>query len=295
MPRAVAAARVLSLADDDDRSAQAPMVRAFTVFLFAHLVVRTLQWTLRADDWVAARALMTGVLAACALVAWRQPALTRSAGAVALGLLSIKLVASFPTTSNHFFIEFLCLGLIVLCDPDVGDERALLLSAARWLTVIVLFYSGVQKVLHGTYFDGQFLGLSVGHKPSLDWLFSWILPADELERLRHLHPLAPGKGPFAIRSPLALLISNGTYLFEITAPALLLWRRTRPYAAVATLVVIACIEVGARELLFGILFVNLLLLFFARPVNRALLPVSLAVLAVLAAARIGLLPPFWFN
>ena len=291
----MSAARVLSLTDDDDRSAQAAIVRAFTLFLLAHIVVRTLQWTLRADDWLAPRTLLTALLAACAVVAWRRPARTRAAASVALLVLGIKLVKTFPTTSNHFLIEFLCLGLVVLCDADDGDERALLLSAARWLTVIVLFYSGVQKVLYGTYFDAQFLGLSIGHKPALAWLFGWILPADELARLRDLHPLAPGKGPFAIRSPLALLIANGVYLFEMAAPVLLVWRRTRPYAAVAALAVITAIEIGARELLFGILFVNLLLLFFARPVNRVLLPVSLAVLAVLAAARSGLLPPFSFN
>ncbi len=290
------AAHVLSLTDDNDRSAQAAIVRAFTVFLLAHVVVRTLQWTVRGgDDGVGERGLMTAALAACALIAWLRPARMRTAAAIALGILAIKLARSFPTTSNHFFIEFLCLSLVVFCDPAVGDERALLLSAARWLTVIVLFYSGLQKVLYGTYFDAQFLGLSVGHKPGLAWLFSLFLPADELARLRALHPLAVGNGPFAIRSTVALLIANGTWAFEMTMPVLLVWRRTRPYAAIAVLFVIAGIEVGARELLFGLLFVNLLMLFFARPVNRALLPVSLAVLALLAAARIGLLPPFAFN
>ncbi|MBX3024184.1 hypothetical protein KF840_04660 [bacterium] len=289
------AARLLSVTDDADRSGQAAMVRAFTLFLLAHLVVRTMQWTLRGGDWLAGRWLMTALLAGCAAVAWRRPERARAAAALALLLLCVKLAASFPTTSNHFFIELLCLGLIALCDPGDADERALLLSAARWLTVIVFFYSGLQKVLYATYFDAQFLGVSIGHKPALAWLFGWIVPAAELNRLRDLHPLVPGQGPFDIRSPGALALANGVYLFEMGAPVLLLWRRTRPYAAVAALAVIGAIEIGARELLFGILFVNLLLLFFARPVNRALLPASLAALAVLAAARVGLLPSFSFN
>jgi hypothetical protein len=289
------AARVLALTDDADRSGQAAIVRAFTLFLFAHVVVRTLQWTVRADDWVAARALMTAALAACALVAWRQPARARAAATAAWLVLAIKLGASFPTTSNHFFIEFLCMGLVALCAPGDPDERALLLSGARWLTVIVFFYTGLQKVLYGTYFDAQFLGVSIGHAPSFAWLFGALLPAAELARLEALHPLAPGNGPFAMRSALAVAVSNGVWLFELVAPALLVWRRTRPWAAAAAVIVVACIEAGARELLFGILFVNLLLLFFARPVNRALLPVSLAILAALAASRVGLLPAFWFN
>ena len=289
------AARVLALTDDADRSLQAAVVRAFTLFLLTHVAVRTLLWAERADDWIAGRFVMAAGLAVCAAIAWRHPERSRAAATGAVAILAIKLVASFPTTSNHFFIEFLCVSLLAFCDPDAAGERALLLSTARWLTAIVLFYTGLQKVLYGTYFDAQFLGLSIGHKPSFEWLFSWLLPAAELARLRDLHPLGAGAGPFDIRSPLALLVANGVYLFEMLAPAALVWRRTRPWAAAATLLVVAAIEAGARELLFGLLFVNLLLLFFARPVNRALLPVSLAALALLTASRIGLLPRFFFN
>jgi hypothetical protein len=289
------AARVLSLTDDGDRAHHAAIVRAFTLFLLAHVTVRTLLWAHRADDWLAGRYLLAAGLAGCALLAWRRPERARAAATGAWALLAIKLVASFPITSNHFFIEFLCVALLVLCDPRDGAQRALLLEAARWLTVIVLFYTGLQKVLYGTYFDAQFLGLSIGHKPTFAWLFAWLVPADEIARLQALHPLAPGNGPFAIRSPLALAAANGVWLFEMLAAPALVWRRTRPIAAVAALVVVACIEAGARELLFGLVFVNLLLLFFAHPVNRTLLPASLGALAALVASRLGLLPRFFFN
>lgn len=291
----VLAARVLALTDDADRSAQAAVVRAFTLFLLAHVTVRTLLWAQRADDWVAGRYLMAAGLAACAWIAWRREAHVRAAAVAACAVLAIKFAASFPTTSNHFFIEFLCVALLAFCDPRVAAERALLLSTLRWMTVIVLFYTGLQKVLYGTYFDAQFLGVALGHKASFAWLLGWIVPPEEMARLQDLHPLGAGSGPFAIRSPLAVLASNGVYVFEILTPAALVWRRTRPWAAGAALLVVAAIEAGARELLFGLLFVNLLLLFFARPVNRAVLPASLAVLLALAASRFGLLPRVVFN
>lgn len=287
--------RVLALIDDADRAQQAALVRAFQLFLFAHVAVRTLLWALRADDWLVARYLMAGALALCAWVAWRAPAHAQAAAAAALGVLTIKLGASFPGTSNHFFIEWLCVALFVLCAADDAEERRLLLTAVRWLTVIVFFYSGLQKVLYGTYFDAQFLGYAIGSKPSFGWLFGWLVPADELARLRALHPTGVGSGPYAIRAPLAVLAANGVYLFEMLAPVFLVWRRTRALAAVATIAVVAAIELGARELMFGALFVNLLLLFFARPVNRTLLPAFLALFAVLVASRAGLLPRFWFN
>ena len=289
------AARVLGLMDPRDPSAQDALARAFQCFLLLHVAVRTLLWAERGDDWQAGRWLLAAVLAGCAVAGWRDATRARAAAGLAFAALTVKLVASFPGTSNHFFIEYLCIGLLALCDIGVAGERALLLAAARWLTVIVFFYSGLQKVLHGTYFDAQFLGYSISHKESFQALFAWMMPAAELERLRALHAIGPGIGPYAIRAPLALLVSNGTWLFEMLAPAFLVWRRTRAAAALLTLGFVVAIELGARELMFGALFVNLLLLFLDRPWNRALLPFWGAFFAVLFASRIGLLPRFFFN
>jgi hypothetical protein len=289
------AARLLHLADDDDRRAHAAIARAFQLFLLLHVAVRTLLWAGHGERVVWARLLMAAALAACAAVAFADARRAGAASFVAMLLLAIKLGSSFPETSNHFFIEFLCVGLLGLCNLDDAEERALLLSAARWLTVIVLFYSGLQKLWYGTYFDGQFLGYSIGLRSSFAWTFGWLVPAEEVARLRALHPPALGQGPYAIQAPLAVLVSNGVYVFEILAPALLIIRRTRPYAAIAAVLFVAVIEIGAREFMFGALYVNLLLLFFAWPLNRLLLPAFAALFTVLIAARFGALPGFWFN
>ncbi len=289
------AARVLGLMDPVDPSAQDAIARAFQLFLLFHVAVRTLLWAERGDDWLAGRWLMAAVLAACAVVAWRDAARARAAASLAFAVLTIKLGASFPGTSNHFFIEYLCVGLLVLCDPRDAGERRLLLAAARWLALLVFFYSGLQKVLHGTYFDAQFLGFSISSKPSFAALFGWLVPDAEMERLRALRAIGPGAGPYAIQAPLAVLVSNATYLFELLAPLFLIARRTRLPAALVTLAFVVAIEVGARELMFGALFLNLILLFLDRPWNRTLLPLWAALFAVLIASRSGLLPRFFFN
>jgi hypothetical protein len=79
------------------------------------------------------------------------------------------------------------------------------------------------------------------------------------------------------------------------APLLLLVRRTRGPAALATIAFVFCIEAGALELMFGALFLNLLLLFLPRPINRTLLPGFAVFYAVLIGSRLGILPRFWFN
>jgi hypothetical protein len=286
--------RWLSVADEADRSGQAVKVRTFQIFLLLHVALRTWFWSLRDNDDVWLRAVLVGGLTLCALAGLVER-WARSAALLAALLLAVKLIESFPGTSNHFFIELLCVALVAFCNPAVADERALLLTAARWLTAIVLFYSGLQKVLYGTYFDAQFLGFAIATKGTFAAVFSWLIPVEELARLRDLHTVAVGNGPFAIDATLAVIISNGTYVFELLAPVFLLWRRTRPYAALAVIAFTVCIELAARELLFGSLFVNLVLLYFARPFNRLLLPGFVALYALLFASRLHLLPRLVFN
>ncbi|MGH7786114.1 MAG: hypothetical protein ACRERC_04560, partial [Candidatus Binatia bacterium] len=287
--------RLLDLADDDARGAQSAILRAFRLFLLFHVATRTWFWFLREPhDDTAFRVTLAALLTLCALLAVR-PGWQRRATVAALAVLACKLVDSFPSTSNHFFIEILCVALLAAFDLESGEERALCLVTLRWVVVLVLFWTGLQKVLYGTYFDGQFLGFSIATRASFADLFQWILPAAEIDRLRGLRPIGVGSGPFAFQSPLGWLVSNGVYVFEIVAPALLLVRRTRPWAAVAVIAFTALIEIGAREFLFGALFVNLLLLFFARPVNRALLPAFALFYVWMIGVRLGWLPTVAFN
>ena len=76
---------------------------------------------------------------------------------------------------------------------------------------------------------------------------------------------------------------------------LLLQRRTRTLAAAVTIAFMALIQSGARELFFGSLFVNLVLLFYDRDVNRKLLPLFGLLLATLVAVRLWLAPGWGFN
>ena len=285
--------RLLRLADADQRAVHADVLRAFQLLLLLHVTARAWLWALRAGDDLALRALFATALALCALLGLSRR-WARTATTSALVLLAIKLVGSFPSTSNHFFIEVLCVALVAFVGTESAPERILLLEALRWLTVIVLFYTGLQKVLYGTYFDGQFLGFAIATRPPFAALFGCIAPA-EVARLRALQPFDVGAGPFAIAAPLAVAAANAAYLFEILAPAALLVRRTRPYAVAAALAFVVVIEVAARELMFGVLFANLLLLFLAWPLNRTLLPAFALLYAVLLGSRLDLLPAVTFN
>ena len=76
-------------------------------------------------------------------------------GIFALGVLLGTL--EFPNTPNHRLIEIVVLGLACLCDARNSEERILYFSFVRAFALLVLFYAGLQKVLLGTYFSGQYL------------------------------------------------------------------------------------------------------------------------------------------
>jgi hypothetical protein len=182
--------------------------------------------------------------------------------------------------------------LAALCDPEQPVEARRFVASAQWVTVVVLFYSGVQKVVQGYYFDGSMLTYSLSTN-SFRGILQLLLPASEFERLAALGGAA-GEGPYSVDSPLLLAASNGIWLAELSLPALMLWRRTAPLAALATLVLLLGIEIGAREVFFGLIFSNGVLLFLPAAWQRWALPFTVSLLGALLASRLGLLPEVVF-
>ncbi len=205
------------------------------------------------------------------------------AGRLYVGFHFSAIVWLFPAVSNHFFLVFSCLLLLSILDLEDCQEALLGLQACRWLTVIVLFYSGLQKVLYGTYFQGQLLAWTIAHDARFQAAFNKILPAEEAARLA---ALADTAGPFVSEWWLLLAMSNFTWVFELLAPFLLLYPRTRSATVLATILFLAAIETAAREILFGCIFINMVLLFARRSWFRISLPLTFLVYAWLLYPRL---------
>lgn len=256
-------------------------VRAFALFLLVHLTARSWLWDLR-DDLPGLRLPVAIVLSGC--LALGLVGRTRLASAVAAATLALQLVALWPQVSNHYFLELVCAGWLAFFDHDDAAERRLLLSACRGMIVLVLLAGGLQKLSYGTYLRGEFLGYMIAANDRFRDLFRWLLPPAELERLAALS-VEPGSGPFAIDATLAVGVSNATVVLEIALPIALLVPATRRLALWSGVLFVASIQLAARELTFGALAVQLLLLFDRHAVGRRLLPlfaVGYLVLVVLA-------------
>lgn len=228
-------------------------------YFLAHLVFRYVIGLLRDDPgsqfWGTCSTLM-GLALALSFAGQRWELLTK---AVALTAASIEMISQFPINSNHSCLEYVLLVAFVLVEPRQAEQRALLVALGRWFCVWVMFYSGLQKIIHGAYFNGSYLA-AMANDGSFSPLLRVIAGAEEYARLSS-ELQAGSEGPYHLRSALGLIVSNAVYLSELAVGLLLFSRSLRVAGAIAGLIVIFTIEVVAHELTFGLLFVNLLFLY----------------------------------
>jgi hypothetical protein len=284
--------RVLAFMDGDDPASELAKARAFQ-WIFV-LIVCVEYWTRANPKWNdLGLSYWVGLPLVSALgvatVSARWGRLAFAALAIAQ---SVRIWNDFPGVGNHSYLEFLISALCAFLDIRQREERTLFLRAVRWMTCVVFFYAGLQKLVHGYYFRGELLAYSIGieaFKPVLQLL----LPHDDYLRLSQYHG-KPGDGPYLVSGWLMLLLSNATYMFEMGLVPLLVWRRTRQFAVVGGLLFLLGIELAAREVFFGLIYINMLLLFCERDVNRRLLAVFAAVLACLLLVRWKILPEVIF-
>jgi len=285
-----AATRFLALAGGDDAGLAHAKLDALRRFVLLFGAARSWLWLAFARDLdPTSLGVSAAALSACAALAW-WPRTATLAPRLALLPLLLQLAWTLPLTNNHFFLELVCVVLLALVSRD-GEEEQIALDAIRWVTVLVLVHTGLQKMLHGLYFQGEFLAFMIARAERFADVFRWLVPADELARLAGLaaEPRA-GAGPFRVASVPFVVAANLVWLLEIALGALLVPRRTRTPSAAAALVFVLAIQLGARELGFALLFASLLVTFLPRAVGASLLLPGALLLGWAVGAAFGVLP-----
>ena len=235
---------------------------------------------------------LVGCVPRCALWATRIAAL----------LVFAEIAVRIPHVANHLFLEFVLLTLMALLDDRDEPEGALLLQGLRCTIGVFFFYTGLQKLLWGYWFDGQLLAFMAATEERFATIFQFVIPTDELARLHsynttHLERPGvwkpwPDAGPYRVDSIAFVALSNVIYLGEMTAGIGMLVRRVRVPAALAAMGLVVGIEAGARELTFGALMLAALLLFVPGARTRQAFPLFAAFYLYLVAARLGWVPMF---
>jgi hypothetical protein len=228
----------------------------------------------------------------CLAASFVRP-LSRAAMLVTLALLARIAYGLFPGTANHLYLELIALGCLAIVDPDDPAEARLLLASFRWITVVVFFYTGLQKLLYGQYFDARFFAYYSAHYEHFRVLH-WLLSDEDAAMLRRfaddLRTGVENTGPYLVRSPALIAVSNLAWMSELGAALLLFAPATRKWGVPFALLVMVGIESVARELLFGMLMIDFILLFAQRDVGRFLVPGVVIALLVLVAMSHELIP-----
>ncbi len=294
------AGRILGLAGDVDPARVRDKVGAFRTLALLHAAVQSWHWFHWATGSPAAERGAVYVVGAASLYLsgcvaisfWRRGA--HFAPLLALPVLLYQVAWHFPHTANHFYLSLWVLALLACfgsLSADSDEDNSLQLQTLQWSLVVVLFYSGFQKAVYGSYFQADFLAYQIGTKEIFADLFRHVLPADELTRLRAIDPTQEGAGPYRTTSLALLSISNAVYLAEIGLPLALLHRRSRTVAAWIAIAFVGSLQVGAREILFGLLMVSLLLLFpHEQVLNRRRLWPMIALYLYALLASFGAVP-----
>lgn len=228
------------------------------------------------------------------LIAFGLSRLRRAVLGGFLLLVGVQISRNFPLTGNHIFLVAFVLLLLTVFDREVDEECRCCLVTLKLLFAIVIFQAGMQKLLHGYYFQGQLLAFFATHYASFNHFFAVVLPESDLAALAGFANRV-GDGPYRLQSWLGLALANLTYVSEILLPIGLMFRRTRTASVLLLLGLVLAIELAAREFFFGLLFTYGLLLFAQRDWNRRLLPSYLLLYAWLLSMRLHLLPPIEFS
>ncbi len=171
---------------------------------------------------------------------------------------SLELVSTFPVTANHAWLLLVLAAVLVSFSPLERHQRDAF-RTLQHLTALVILLTGVQKVLHGTWFQAQMMGDFIGAKAGFGILFGLLDPTGA-EVIRQMTHITVGTGPIRSTAPLMLLVSNLTWILEILIPIGLMVPRTRALVAWMAIGFFFVIQLAALEFTFAILMTSMVAL-----------------------------------
>jgi hypothetical protein len=206
----------------------------------------------------------------------------------------LKLLATFPATANHAWLLLVVAAVLVPFSPLELHQRDAV-STLKHLTALVISLTGVQKALHGTWFEVQFMRDFIGAKAGLGTLFGLLDPTGA-ERIRRMEHISVGTGPIRSTAPLMLLVSNLAWVLGILIPIGLLLPRIRTPVAGMAIGFFFMIQLAAMEFTFAVLITSMVALWLTiAQSTRFRRPMMWLTFALTAVRPLSALPGLdWF-
>ena len=272
----------IMIGDDERLSGQARFDQFLNLLVFVLLGCWVPSHLLMSPDWSEPKAPLTLVFVLGSVVFYWGAPVRRRLVLGALFMVGCLLAAiEFPNTPNHRLLELVPLGLAGLTCSQSAVERRVFFSFIRTFALVVLFYAGVQKLLLGTYFEGQYLAYKTYATPSFQNVAHLWCSQAELQYFQSLPwPPYAGLTGFKLKTWYGLLISNLTWVLELVLPLLVVFSAKRQVWLVITLLFAARFQLAALEAEFFLMMLILLSLYFNDAHEKKLFGVVAVILAV---------------
>lgn len=263
------------------------------VAIRARLLVRALLFVLAFDTakQFLRRGHSVGIVLGCACLGLAVTARTIKArgkviAASCFVIASLFVVSTFPTTANHGYATWLLSAFALWMLHMREWDRPAGLSLTRWLGVIIIVWSGAQKLLHGTYDHGEFLAYQVArHAGRFAGPLSVALPDAEMHRL--LSAQLSSKY-FQFTSWQGLVLSVAIPCTECILGACLLHEKTRLTAAWISALMVLSIQLVAGEVTFAMVMLVVLATFY--PPRQMAAVVDVVALVIVISTILALNP-----
>jgi hypothetical protein len=200
----------------------------------------------------------------------------------------IKFSSVFPTSPNHYYVELYFLFLFSIFNfRNSKNETNYLTNSLKLLFVIILFYTGIKKLLYGQYFRGEYLAYLISCDERFSSVFSYILSKKEMLSIK--------SGNYITGNYYFYLISNSIYLFEIIAPIILFFKKDHNYIKEMLIIFFITLFLISREFTFAAIFLQPFYLFFNTELEKVFNRVFMLIYILMLLPFISIIPMWTFN
>lgn len=169
----------------------------------------------------------------------------------------IGFAAAFPMTWNHTWLSCYIFTWLTLVSPDSLDGRKLAVAGVRAFVVYSLIGAGIQKAMHGSYFQGEFIA-SRGWQFAKGPLGGLLFSEADVAKFSNVDDIWTGIR-LVPESFLLKLSANIVWIGEIIAGVLLLIPRTFRWGLALVAAIMVPIQLSTLEFGFlGILLAGLI-------------------------------------
>ena len=165
---------------------------------------------------------------------------------VHVSLLVANFVFYYYQYANHWFLHVWFVGGAILFLRSNPAKQLQLIGLYQFMFLTMLFWTGLQKLLHGAWFQAEFIYASIaGGDPRFEVLPYLVGDSHLIDELKEMAQRT-GSGPYRSDKLSLTLLSNSVWLLEVLLPVAMLVQRWRAFVLPCIVVFFVLMQVPLR-------------------------------------------------